>query len=207
MIATMILGSFSLHSLFKRSDLPIFGALVLLVLGSLACPCQAQQPAPKSIQIPYAMNWGDSIDKVREMINSVKAKETGFSEKSSGKSVLEAEGLGVGDPLLKKSLFTFKEGALVEIELEYGDPSWDSAKTLDFFDRTRRRIDERYGPGTLMVNKVKQHPDDSSVPKEMIYTLIIYQWNQPSVALNLNFYSVEDQEKSLRLVSLHYKTP
>jgi hypothetical protein len=203
----MILGSFSLHAFFKRPNLPIFGALALLVLCSLASPCQAQQPAPKSIQIPYAMNWGDSIDKVREMINSVKAKETGFSEKSPGKTVLEAEGLGVGDPLLKKSLFTFKEGSLVEIELEYGDPSWDSAKTLDFFDRTRRRIDDRYGSGTLMVNKLKQHPDDSSVPKEMIYTLIIYQWNQPSVALNLNFYSVEDQEKSLRLVSLHYKTP
>jgi hypothetical protein len=120
---------------------------------------------------------------------------------------MEAEGLGVGDTLLRKSLFTFKEGSLVEVELQYGDPSWDSEKTLDFFDRTRRRIDERYGSGTLLVNKVKERPTGDNIPRSVTYTLIIYQWIQPAVALELNFYSVEDEEKSYRLVSLHYKTP
>lgn len=183
-------------------------AYVFLTLLSLVVsPAQAQPPAAQGIKVPYALSWGDSVDKVREMLHAVKAHETSFSQKSAGKAVMEAEGLGVGDALLRKSLFTFKDGSLVEVELEYGDPSWDSEKTLDFFDRTRRRIDERYGPGTLLVNKVKERPSGENIPRSVTYTMIIYQWIQPAAALELNFYSVEDEEKSYRLVSLHYKTP
>jgi len=186
--------------------------VALVLLGGLpAKTYSAQQPAAQPIKIPYALAWGDSIEKVREMLNAVKGREIAFSQKAPGRFVLEAEGLGVGDQLLKKSLFTFREGALVEVELEYGNPSWDAEKTLDFFDRTRRRIGERYGTGILIVNKLKEHPAGDKVPQDMIYTLIIYQWAQPTVALELNYYSVEGGEgesaKALRLVSLHYKLP
>lgn len=187
------------------------GALLLLGGVMTASPSSAQQPASHVIKIPYALAWGDSVEKVREMLNAVKGRETAFSQKAPGKFVLEAEGLGVGDQLLKKSLFTFRDGSLVEVELDYGDPSWDGEKTLDFFDRTRRRIGERYGTGILIVNKLKERPSGDKVPQDMTYTLIIYQWTQPTVALELNYYSVEEwsgeKAKALRLVSLHYKTP
>lgn len=185
--------------------------LVLLAAVLCGTDCEAQQAAAQVIKIPYALAWGDSADKVREMINAVKGREADFSQKAPGKFVLEAEGLGVGDQLLKKSLFTFREGSLVQVELQYGDPSWDAEKTLDFFDRTRRRIGERYGTGTLIVNKIKERPSGEKVPQDMNYTLIIYQWAQPTVALELNYYSVEGGEgesaKALRMVSLHYKMP
>jgi len=179
----------------------------LILLSLIVSPGQAQPPVAQGIKVPYALSWGDTVEKVREMLHAVKAQEIALSEKSPGKKVLEAEGLGVGDALLRKALFKFKDGSLVEVELQYGDPSWDSEKTLDFFDRTRRRIDERYGPGTLLVNKVKERPSTENVPRSITYTLIIYQWTQPAAALELSFYSVEDAEKSYRLVSLHYKTP
>ncbi len=182
----------------------IFMITLLLITGGVAV---AQQQTLKEIKIPYSLSWGDSIDKVREMIHAVKARETSCAEKSICKVVLEAEGLSIGDKLLKKSLFTFKDSSLIEIELQYDDPSWDAEKTVDFFDRTRRRIDERYGPGPLLVNKVKEHPPGDNIPKETTYTLIIYQWSQPTVNLELNYYSFEERDKSLRLVSLHYKTP
>jgi len=178
------------------------------VLLLLCCPVvRAQQQPAQGIRVPYGMAWGDSPEKVREMIRAVKAQETSYVTKSPGKDVLEAQGLALGDPLLKKSLFTFREGSLVEIELQYGDSTWDAEKTLDFFDRTRRRINERYGTGTLLVNKVKERPDGEKVPADMNYTLIVYEWSQPSVALQLDYYAVEEKEKALRLVSLHYKTP
>jgi hypothetical protein len=167
----------------------------------------AQHQSVQGIRVPYGMAWGDSPEKVRDMIRAVKAQETGFSTKSPGKDVLEAQGLAVGDPLLKKSLFTFREGSLVEIEMQYGDSTWDAEKTLDFFDRTRRRINERYGTGTLLVNQIKEHPAGEQVPEGMSYTLIVYEWSQPSVALQLDYYAVEEKEEALRLVSLHYKTP
>jgi len=178
--------------------------MALLMEGGVAL---AQQQTHKEIKIPYSLAWGEGIGKVREMINAVKARETSCTEKSIGKVVLESEGLSIGDTFLKKSLFIFKDGSLIEVELQYDDPSWDAEKTVDFFDRTRRRIDERYGSGTLLVNKVKEHPSGDNIPKETTYTLIIYQWSQPTVNLELNYYSIEEKDKSLRIVSLHYKTP
>lgn len=179
-------------------------ALLLLVCCTAV---RAEGQPVQGIRVPYGMAWGDSPEKVRDMIRAVKAEETSFATKSPGKDVLEAQGLAVGDPLLRKSLFMFREGSLVEIELQYGDSTWDAEKTLDFFDRTRRRINERYGTGTLLVNKVKEHPSGQKVPDDMNYTLIVYQWNQPSVVLELDYYAVEEKEKALRLVSLHYKAP
>ena len=183
------------------------GIVLACALLLFAFPCRAQQTSSQGIKVPYALAWGDSIDKVREMLNAVKARETALSQKSPGKFVLEAEGLGVGDQLLKKSLFTFRDGSLVEVELQYGDPSWDGEKTLDFFDRTRRRIGERYGTGSLIVNKIREHPSGEKVPQDVTYTLIIYQWTQPTASLELDYYGVEGVEQALRLVSLHYKAP
>lgn len=183
------------------------GIVLACALLLFALPCRAQQTSSQGIKVPYALAWGDSIDKVREMLNAVKARETALSQKSPGKFVLEAEGLGVGDQLLKKSLFTFRDGSLVEVELQYGDPSWDGEKTLDFFDRTRRRIGERYGTGSLIVNKIREHPSGEKVPQDVTYTLIIYQWTQPTASLELDYYGVEGVEQALRLVSLHYKAP
>lgn len=183
------------------------GIVLACALLFFAFPCRAQQSSSQGIKVPYALAWGDSIDKVREMLNAVKARETALSQKSPGKFVLEAEGLGVGDQLLKKSLFTFRDGSLVEVELQYGDPSWDGEKTLDFFDRTRRRIGERYGTGSLIVNKIREHPSGEKVPQDVTYTLIIYQWTQPTASLELDYYGVEGVEQALRLVSLHYKAP
>ena len=167
----------------------------------------AESPPAMTIKVPYGVAWGASVESVRDMIRSVKGTEVAFDQKTAGRSVLEAGGLNVGDPLLRKSLFTFRDGLLVEVELEYGDQSWDAEKTTGFFDRTRRRIDDRYGTGTLIVNKVKEHPADDKTPKDVTFTLIIYQWAQPTAVLELNYYSIEGNVKALRLVSLHYKTP
>ena len=199
----MILSGAPLHTprhVVRRMALAC--ALVLV-----AFPCRAAQPSGQGIKVPYALAWGDSVEKVREMLNAVKARETALSQRSPGRFVLEAEGLGVGDQLLKKSLFTFRDGSLVEVELQYGDPSWDGEKTLDFFDRTRRRIGERYGTGELIVNTVRERASGEKVPQDVTYTLIIYQWTQPTAALELDYYGVEGVDQALRLVSLHYKAP
>jgi len=182
-------------------------ACLLTASCFLLTPSFAQTEAPREIKIPYTLSWGDAPEKIHDMIAAVKAHELGSSEKLPGKLVIEAEGLGVGDPLLKKSLFTFRDRGLVEVELQYDNVAWDGDKAVDFFDRTRRRIDERYGAGTLMVNKVKEHPEESDVPKTANYSLIIYRWAQPVVALELNFYSMEDEARACRVVSLIYKIP
>lgn len=192
-----------LKAVFRRG----LAALVLLSAFSSSDPCRAQDAGIREIKIPYGLSWGDAPEKIRDMITAVKAHELSDTQVTPGKTVIEAEGLGVGDPLLKKSLFTFRDGALVEVELQYANETWDADKSVDFFDRTRRRIDDRYGAGTLMVNKVKDVPPGDNLPKDLTYTMIIYRWTQPMVALELNFYSMEENARAYRIVSLHYKTP
>jgi len=164
------------------------------------------QAAGKEIKVPYGLAWGDAPEKIHEMIRGVKGHELSCKEKSPGRLQIEAEGLGVGENLLRRTFFSFRDGSLAEVELQYGDPVWDAAQTVDFFDRTRRRIDERYGPGILIVNRVREKPEGEQVPSDMFYTLIIYRWSQPAVNLELDYYGVEDGDKTLRLVSLHYKS-
>jgi hypothetical protein len=177
-----------------------------LCLGTCRVSAQSE-PAVQGIRVPYGMSWGDTPEKVRDMIAGVKARELSFMNKGSGKEVMEAEGLALGEPLLRKTLFTFRDGSLVEIEMQYGNPSWDADKTLDFFDRTRRNINGRYGVGTLLVNRVKERPAGEKVPEDMNYTLIVYEWSQPAVTLELDYYGVEKSDQTLRMVSLHYKKP
>lgn len=194
----------------RRFLLPPGVAVLMLLLGAtglVSTDAAQENPGIRGIKVPYGLAWGDGVDKVREMLGAVKAREVSFAEKAPGKFVLEADGLAVGDQLLKKSIFVFRDGLLVEVELQYADPAWDGVRAVDFFDRTRRRIDERYGPGTLLVNQVKVPPPDPGAPKDVDYTLIIYRWNQSACALELNFYSIEEKERALRIVSLHYKTP
>lgn len=187
-------------------------ALACIGLTSVPSISAAQQSPATAIKVPYGLSWGDGVEKIRDMIGAVKARETSFTQKGPGKTSLEAEGLAIGDPLLRKTVFTLRGGALVEVELQYGNPNWDAEKTTDFFDRTRRRIDERYGAGTLLVNKVREHPSGDTPPGDMTYTLIIYQWAQPMAALELSYYAAEEtttstNSPSCRVVSLHYKTP
>ncbi len=179
----------------------------------LLCACvflgtiPAEAAAFREIKVPYGLSWGDGVDKVRDMLRAFKGKETGISDKAPGRTVLEAEDLGIGQPLMKKTLFMFKEGSLVEIEQQFNDPGWDGEKAADYFGEIRRRVDERYGPGTKMVEKLKEKPADNNAPSDMTFTLIVYRWSQPTVALELNLTSVEGSTRAFRLVSLHYKTP
>lgn len=184
----------------------VVGALLFPVFLWATPSLLAQTSGVKEIKVPYGLSWGDSPEKIREMIRGVKGTELSSSEKLSGRLQIEAEGLGLGESLLKRSVFCFRDGSLTEVELQYGDPTWDAAQTVDFFDRTRRRIDERYGPGILMVNRIREKPDGEKIPQDMSYTLIIYRWSQPAVNLELDYYGVEGGANSLRLVSLHYKS-
>jgi hypothetical protein len=85
----------------------LVAGLILMVAGGFS-PCHAQQTGTSEIKVPYALGWGDSPDKIHGMISAVKATETSCMEKSPGKLVIEADGLGIADPLLRKSLFTFR---------------------------------------------------------------------------------------------------
>jgi hypothetical protein len=70
---------------------------------------------------PFGFRWNDSTSRVEAVLNGAKAKIVS-RDKKENRDVWTVEGLV--HPGLKRTLFTFKEGALFGVELQYEYPDW-----------------------------------------------------------------------------------
>lgn len=149
----------------------------------------------EEIRVPFNFMWGESADRLENSLTRVQAK---IVERKTiqGRSVIVVE--GIPQKLLQRALFYFDRDSLIEIELHYGDRSWDATQYGQFFDQTRRNIDAKYGTGRVIARQ-------KSTEGEVLQTLIGYQWVQASTSLQLFFFTAEKGEQSFRLLSLHYK--
>jgi hypothetical protein len=165
--------------------------LLSLILGCLVPAAQAAQ----QMKVPFNFQWGESPQRVEQSLLGIKAK---IVERKivQGRSVIVVE--GIPQKLLEKTLFFFSNDSLVEIELQYGDSTWDSAKYAQFFDEIRQNIDMKYGPGRLVTREKTREGD-------VLQTLIGYQWIQSPISLRLFFFTADRDGESVRVMSLHYK--
>ena len=72
-------------------------------------------------------------------------------------------------PGLKRTLFTFREGFLVEIELQYEYHDWTIERYNERMGEIRRYFDAKFGVGKL----VSRSRDTDT---DVIQTLVGYQW-------------------------------
>jgi len=151
--------------------------------------------AEQEIRVPFNFQWGEASQRLEESLKKVQARvvERKMIEK---RSVLVVE--GIPQKLLLRALFYFDADSLSEIELHYGDLSWDSVQNAQFFDQTRRNIESKYGMGRVIARQKTREG-------EILQTLIGYQWVQASTSLQLFLYTAEKGSESLRVLSLHYK--
>lgn len=151
--------------------------------------------AEQEIRVPFNFQWGESAQRLEEGLLKVKAR---IVERKTveGRTVLVVE--GIPQKLLQRALFYFESDALNEIELHYGDRSWDSVQYGQFFDQTRRNIDSKYGMGRVIARQKTREG-------EILQTLIGYQWVQATTSLQLFLYTAEKGADSLRVLSLHYR--
>lgn len=172
--------------------MPRFGCpLVWLFLILLLAPVQAEE----EIRVPFNFQWGESAARLEESLKKVQAKV--IERKTvQGRGVLVVE--GIPQKLLIRAVFYFDGDSLSEIELHYGDRSWDSVQYAQFFDQTRRNIDTKYGMGRVIARQKTREG-------EVLQTLIGYQWVQATTSLQLFLYTAEQGADSLRVLSLHYK--
>ncbi len=167
---------------------PILVLIFLLAVGSLG-------QAETEIRVPFNFQWGESAQRLEESLKKVQA--TVVERKTvQNRSVLVVE--GIPQKLLLRVLFYFDSDSLNEIELHYGDTSWDSVQYAQFFDQTRRNIDTRYGMGRVIARQKTREGD-------ILQTLIGYQWIQATTSLQLFLYTAEKGADTLRVLSLHYK--
>ena len=70
---------------------------------------------------PFGFRWNDSMARVEDVLHGAKAKIVS-REKKENRDVWTVEGLV--HPGLRRTLFTFRQRALVAVELQYEYPDW-----------------------------------------------------------------------------------
>jgi hypothetical protein len=164
------------------------------VLGALllsALPVKAVDDIPP----PFGFHWNDSMTKVEQVLVGAKAKIV-TKEKKEKRNVWTVEGLV--QPGLKRTLFTFKEGFLVEVELQYEYPDWSIERYNERMGEIRRYFDAKFGTGKL----VSRSRDTES---DVIQTLVGYQWIVGGTMLELFYFSAQRDMMAFRSITVTYK--
>jgi hypothetical protein len=175
----------------KKSMKRLFWCGLALVL--LLIPQSAK--ALDEIPPPFGFKWNDLTGRVEALLKGAKAKIV-TREKKQHNEVWTVEGLV--QPGLKRTLFTFREGFLVEIELQYEYEDWTIERYNDRMGEIRRYFDAKFGVGKL----VSRSRDTDT---DVIQTLVGYQWMVGSTMLELFYFSAQRDALLFRTITVDYK--
>lgn len=163
-----------------------------LVLSVLALsPVQAAD----ELQPPFGFRWDDPTSRVEAVLKVAKAQIVS-REKKENREIWTVEGLI--HPGLKRTLFTFKGGALFGVELQYEYVGWTIEHYNERMGEIRRYFDAKYGTGKL-VSRTRDTDSD------VIQTLVGYQWMIGATMLELFYFSAQHDSLVYRTISVDYK--
>jgi hypothetical protein len=145
---------------------------------------------------PFGFHWNDSMRRVEDVLHGARAKITS-REKKQNRDIWTVEGLV--HPGLRRTVFTFKQRALVSVELQYEYPDWSIERYNQRMGEIRRYFDDKYGTGKL-VSRSRDNDTD------VIQTLVGYQWMVGTTMLELFYFSAQhDPYPPFRIISVDYK--
>jgi hypothetical protein len=178
-----------------RSNQSMIRRIVLIgVIVSFIFSVQRARAADELVP-PFGFRWNDSMARVEAVLHGAKAKLVS-REKKENREVWTVEGLI--HPGLKRTVFTFKERALVAVELQYEYPDWSIERYNQRMGEIRKYFDEKYGTGKL-VSRSRDHDT------EVIQTLVGYQWMVGTTMLELFYFSAQHDNLVYRTISVDYK--
>jgi hypothetical protein len=144
---------------------------------------------------PFGFRWNDSMARVEAVLHGAKAK-IASRERKENRDIWTVEGLV--HPGLKRTLFTFKQRALVAVELQYEYPDWTIERYNQRMGEIRKYFDEKYGTGKL----VSRSRDTDT---DVIQTLVGYQWMVGATMLELFYFSAQHDTLVYRTITVDYK--
>lgn len=144
---------------------------------------------------PFGFRWNDSTSRVEAVLNGAKAKIVSRDRKEN-RDVWTVEGLV--HPGLKRTLFTFKQGSLFGVELQYEYPDWTIERYNERMGEIRRYFDTKFGTGKL-VSRTRDNDSD------VIQTLVGYQWIVGATMLELFYFSAQHDALVFRTITVDYK--
>src|SRR6267154_1958378 len=172
-----------------RSNQPMIRQFFLIgVIVSFVFSMQ-QARASDELVPPFGFRWNDSMARVEAVLHGAKAKLVS-REKKENREVWSVEGLI--HPGLRRTVFTFKERALVAVELQYEYPDRSIERYNQRMGEIRKYFDEKYGTGKL----VSRSRDRET---EVIQTLV------GSTMLELFYFSAQHDKLVYRTISVDYK--
>jgi hypothetical protein len=152
-------------------------------------------PAAEDIPPPFGFKWNDSMTKIEQTLGGAKAKIVS-REKKEKRETWTVEGLV--QPGLRRTLFIFRDGFLVEVELQYEYPDWTIERYNERMGEIRRYFDAKFGTGKL----VSRSRDTDS---DVVQTLVGYQWIVGSTMLELFYFSAQRDQLVFRSITVTYK--
>ena len=171
-------------------------ALSIWLLTLLLLVVPERRACAEEIKPPFNLRWGETADRLERLLKGAKA--TIISRRTvEGREAWDVEGLVQNG--LKRTVFYFSAGELVEVELQYQKDDWDEAKYDGFMGDVRRRLEQRYGQGQLVARKKEPNGD-------VMQTLVGWKWNQNNTAIELVYFSAQSPSQVFRTLSVHYKT-
>jgi hypothetical protein len=151
--------------------------------------------AAEELNPPFGFRWNDPMSRVDAVLKGAKATIVS-REKKENREVWTVEGLV--HPGLKRTLFTFKGGALFGVELQYEYPDWSIERYNEQMGTVRRYFDGKYGVGKL----VSRSRDTDT---DIVQTLVGYQWMVGTTMLELFYFSAEKPPHTFRTITVDYK--
>jgi len=174
----------------NRAMRRIFSTGIMALLVSMAQAYSVDELLP-----PFGFRWNDSMAHVEAVLHGAKAKIIS-REKKQNRDVWTVEGLI--HPGLKRTLFTFRQRALVAVELQYEYPDWSIERYNQRMGEIRKYFDEKYGTGKL----VSRSRDTDT---DVIQTLVGYQWMVGATMLELFYFSAQHGTLLYRTITVDYK--
>lgn len=171
-------------------SLRLFLASAVALLASIL-PALAVDDIPP----PFGFHWNDPMTKIEKVLLGAKAKIV-TKEPKERRDVWTVEGLV--QPGLRRTLFNFREGFLIEVELQYEYPDWSIERYNDRMGEIRRYFDAKFGTGKL----VSRSRDTDS---DVIQTLVGYQWIVGGTMLELFYFSAQRDAMIFRSITVTYK--
>ena len=157
--------------------------------------CANPALALEDIPPPFGFRWNDPAAKVEQVLVAAKAKIV-TREPKEKRELWTVEGLV--QPGLKRTLFKFKEGFLIEVELQYEYDKWTIENYNDRMGEIRRYFDGKFGTGKL-VSRTRDTDSD------VIQTLVGYQWIVGGTMLELFYFSAQRDALVYRTITVTYK--
>ncbi len=164
-----------------------------ILAGAFLLPAD-RAPAFETIKPPFGLAWGETAERMETLLKAAKATII-QRRKIEGRDAWDVEGLKNG---LKRAVFFFRTGALVEVELQYQKDDWDQAKYDSFMEELRVWLEKKFGPGQLIADKTEP-------AGETVQRAVKWKWNQNGASVELNFFSAKQEALIFRTLSVHYR--